>query len=122
MPEDYNVIYNNCQTFSLKLADKLCRNGRKKVFTSWSPTTRQLGFIPGWEDGSAEQGEEVEVAFVENGVAHFEQMAAIEKIMRDNTPTVTEEELKAGKLDLPEGFVDEMPDEKLKEKEVEKAS
>lgn len=122
MSEDYNVINNNCQTFCLKLADKLCRNGRKKVFTSWSPTTRQLGFIPGLENGLAEQGEEIEIAFVENGIAHFEQMATIEKIMQDNTPTLTEEQVKAGKFDLPEGFVDKMPDEKLKEKDGEKTN
>jgi len=37
--------------------------------------------------------------------------------MKENTPTLTVEELNAGKLDPPEGWVDRMPDEKLKEKD-----
>jgi hypothetical protein len=120
MPEKYELRTNNCQCFVLKLADLICRNGRKTVFTSWSLTTRQLGFIPGSEDENAKLGEEVEVAFVENGDAHFAQLEEIEKIMQEYTPTVTEEELKAGKLDPPKGALDGMPDDKLKAKDEKK--
>jgi len=123
MPEKYELRTNNCQCFVLKLADIICRNGRKTVFTSWSLTTRQLGFIPGSETGQPEEGEEVEVAFVEDGNAHFAQLQKIGKIMLEYTPTITEQDLKASKLDPPEAekALDGMPDDKLKAKNEENA-
>ena len=103
MPEVYHVINNNCQTFTIKLLDLLCRNGRKKVYTSYGGRTLQIGFAPGEEEpAKLGAGKEVEVAFVEDGVKHFELLDEVETIMKDNTPEITDKQLAEGKYKTPE--------------------
>lgn len=96
MPESYHVINCNCQTFVLRTLDKICRSGRKKVRTSYSPFNPQIGFIPGQEqeETEVEAGKEVEVAYIADGAAHFAQLEKAQDIMEENTPTLTAEELK----------------------------
>lgn len=95
MPEDYDFWSNNCQTFTIRLADMICRNGRKKVYTSWSRWTLTAGFIPGMEsaDQATDQKQELEVSFVENGAKHFAMLENIEEILQRNTPEVTAKQL-----------------------------
>ncbi|KAK4158991.1 hypothetical protein QBC43DRAFT_374199 [Cladorrhinum sp. PSN259] len=92
MPEIYNAVDNNCQKFVIKLLDKICRNGRKKVRTLYSPLTPQIGFVPGAERDDVTLGEEVEVAYVENGAAHLAQLEKVADIMAENTPSIDQEE------------------------------
>jgi hypothetical protein len=95
MPEDYDFWDNNCQLFTIRLADLICRNGRKKVVTSWSKGSLTAGFIPGMEeaDQSDNKERELEVSFVENQSKHFAMKEKIEEIMQRETPEITGEEL-----------------------------
>jgi hypothetical protein len=36
MGEDYDVYDNNCQTFTLRMLDRIVGSSRKKVYTSWT--------------------------------------------------------------------------------------
>lgn len=94
MDEVYKLVDNNCQKFTLKLLDLICADGRKKVYTSYSRHKLQAGFIPGELLDESNPGEkvEVEVAFVEDGVAHIELLDRAFELMDENTPTLAEDE------------------------------
>ncbi|KAK4188162.1 hypothetical protein QBC35DRAFT_383276 [Podospora australis] len=96
----YNAYNNNCQKFTINLLNLICRNGRKKVRTSYSIFTPLVGFIPGREEEGAALGEEVEVAYVEDGAAHFAQLEKVEDIMAENTPMLTPEEFEKKMQDM----------------------
>lgn len=103
MPELYDLIYNNCQTFTLRLADLICRNGRRKVLTSWDRNNLQIGFIPGQEKGNENSGAvEVEVAYVEDGLAQSKLLQKIDDLMLEHTPEITGEDLAKGNVGIPE--------------------
>lgn len=103
MPEKYQLVRNNCQTFTLRLADLIIRNGRRKVYTSWSPNDLQIGFVPGLEKGNEDrEAEEVEVAYIDDGLAQSLLLQKIDEIMLKKTPEITGEELVKGIAVKPE--------------------
>ena len=99
MPEKYYLIHNNCQSFTIRLLEIICRPGRKRVTTSYGDL--QMGFVPGQEaEGHVEQGEEVEAAVPEDGKAHFALIERAKELMAQKTPTVTAEDLQERKRKL----------------------
>lgn len=88
----YRLVDNNCQKFVLKLLDVICANGRKKVYTSYSRFTLTAGFIPGDLPDEVKAGDEVEVAYAEDGSAQIDLLNKALEIMDENTPTVAEDE------------------------------
>ncbi|KAI0012216.1 hypothetical protein F4779DRAFT_634756 [Xylariaceae sp. FL0662B] len=89
MPEHYNLINNNCQTFTVTLLDQICRAGRVRVTTGYA--TNQANYLPGMEVDS--EDDKIEVAVALNGVEHVEFLDRIKDLMDRETPPLTDEDI-----------------------------
>jgi hypothetical protein len=90
MPEQYHARVNNCQTFTISLLDKICRDGRVRVNTIYADS--QLSYLPGSEVGSEE--DKVEVAVPLNGVEHEMFLDGIKALMDEKAPPLTAKDIK----------------------------
>lgn len=97
MPEEYNLMYNNCQTFVIRLLDIICRSGRKRVDTSFGK--QQIAFIPGYNDDEEDEEEDksehkqAEAAFTEYPDQMAQLLEAAQKVMIENTPLLKTEDM-----------------------------
>ena len=98
MPEEYNLMYNNCQTFVIRLLDIICRSGRKRVDTSFGK--QQIAFIPGYIDDDEDEEEDkksehrqAEAAFTEYPDQMAQLLDAAQKVMIENTPLLKTEDM-----------------------------
>ena len=93
-------MYNNCQTFVIRLLDIICRSGRKRVDTSFGK--QQIVFIPGQLGHDDEEEEEedesehkqAEAAFTEYPDQMAKLLEAAQKVMIENTPLLKTEDMK----------------------------
>jgi hypothetical protein len=102
MPQAYNLKNNNCQTFVIKVLNMICRAGRKKV-KIFNANGLHFANVIGFDLVGIvpSEGEEVEVPYVANGVAHVEHMLSVEELMDEHTPALTEEEVQSGNFHEP---------------------
>jgi len=100
MQRTYNVFNNNCQDFVIKLLNKICAPGRIKLLTNHGTM-----MVP-------EESEAFMIAdksYMDKIETKEDSVKTAETIMKENTPEVTEEELRTGKWKAPEGAIQVEP-------------
>lgn len=96
MPEEYNILDNNCQHFALRLLDKILRDGRRKLKTlnHHYISAQDFTTTPVSTDGVVSvQDKDDEVAIIENEAAHKNALEDAITLMVNKTPLIKDADL-----------------------------
>ncbi|MCJ1286880.1 hypothetical protein MMC26_006226 [Xylographa opegraphella] len=93
MPEQYHYQKNNCQTFTVKLLDRICREGREKVVTSYSNGKLMIGAAQIPDDTPPAEKETIEMPTVVDEDDHYDFLAKVQKEMNEKAPKFSEQEI-----------------------------